>query len=174
MKHIKSGAGFIQTPERERVPTTPPLSVSRLVSGFTMIEIVMVVAIVAFLAGLGLWVGMDVYRSYSYRSERSTFVSALQKARLESMVNINEVKHGVHIEPNEYVIFQGSAYVSADPFNQVIIPSGAVTLAGNPALPRDVVFDQLSGVTASVGTLTISDGVRSTVISINNEGQISW
>lgn len=144
-------------------------------TGFTVIEVIIAVTLMTFLAGIGLWVGMDVYRSYSYRSERNIFISALQKARLEAMVNLNEAKHGLYIETNRYTIFQStSTYVNRNAsFDQIITPAGVITLTGNPVLPRDVVFDQLSGITAS-GTLTITDGVRSTVISINNEGQISW
>ncbi|MEK7195319.1 MAG: hypothetical protein AAB655_01345, partial [Patescibacteria group bacterium] len=77
-----------------------------------MIEILVVMAIVTVLAGLGLWIGMDSFRGYSYRSERNRFISSLQKARLESMTNINESKHGVRVESDKYVIFEGDSYDS--------------------------------------------------------------
>lgn len=143
-------------------------------SGFTLIEILLAIAIVTILAGMGLWISMDVYRNYSYRSEKETFISAIQKARLESMVNLNEAAHGIHVESDKYIIFQGSSYSATSSLSRTIAPSGPVTITGNPSLPQDIVFNQLSGTTFSSGTLTIGDGVRATVISINNEGQISW
>lgn len=139
--------------------------------GFTIIEVIIAIAIITILGSIGLWVSMDAYRGYSYRSERNNFISALEKARIASMVNINEAKHGVHVDTiaKTYTIFQGNIYNAADPLNQVITASGPVIFSGT----TDVVFDQLSGMTTA-GTITISDGIRSTVISLNNEGQISW
>lgn len=142
-----------------------------------MIEIILVIAIVGVLATIGLWTSMDSYRGYSYRSERDNLVSALQKARMDSMTNINAAQHGVHLTASNYTVFQGTDYASRNPsFDRVITPSGAITLSGSPALPRDVVFDQLSGSVAAAmaGTITITDGARSTAITINNEGHISW
>jgi prepilin-type N-terminal cleavage/methylation domain-containing protein len=140
--------------------------------GFTLIEIILVIAIITILGSFGLVVGMDAYRGYSYRSERNVFVSALQKARIAAMTNINEAKHGVHVDAaaKTYTIFQGNDYgTRTQALDQVITASGAVTFSG----VTDVVFDQLSGMTTA-GTVTIADGVRTTVISLNNEGQISW
>lgn len=154
----------------------PSTSIPRAVSreGFTLIEILIAIAIITILAGMGLWISMDVYRNYSYRSEKETFISAIQKARLESMVNLNESAHGIRVESDKYIIFRGSSYSASSSFNRTIVPSGPVTITGNPSLPQDIVFDQLSGTTSSSGTLTVSDSVRTAVISINNEGQISW
>ncbi|MBU6501034.1 MAG: prepilin-type N-terminal cleavage/methylation domain-containing protein [Patescibacteria group bacterium] len=143
-------------------------------SGFTLIEIIIVIALIGILASMGLWVSMDFYRSYSFRSEKNIFISALQKARMESMLNINEDVHGVHVESGRYVIFQGTPYVEGGSLNQAITPSGGVKITGNPVLPQDVVFNQLSASTSYLGTFTIGDGVRSSTISINNNGQISW
>lgn len=147
---------------------------ARLRRGFTLVEIVVVVTLIVLLAGLGLWVGMDVYRGYGFRSEARAFVSTLQRARLEAMVNMNEVPHGVHLEDSSYTVFQGAAY-GADPvFNRRNSFLYRVTLVGNPALPRDVIFEQLSGRVSVPGTVTLTDGARSSTITIDHEGRISW
>lgn len=140
-------------------------------AGFTLIEIIVVITIVAALASFGLWIGMDSYRGYSYRSQRDAFISALQKARLESMVNMNEVQHGVHIFSDRYTIFQ----VGNSAFDREIIPGGNIVIASTDfTIPGDIIFEQLSGEPSVVGKLTFGDGVKTTEISINNEGQISW
>lgn len=139
-----------------------------------MIEVIVVIAIVAILASFGLWVGLDAYRGYSYYSQRDSFISALQKARLESMVNLNEAKHGMYVETDRYTIFQGSSYGSRiSAFDRVMVPGGGITISGNPAIPAEVIFEQLSGA-ATDQTLTFSDGIKTKTISINNGGQISW
>ena len=90
------------------------------------------------------------------------------------MVNLNESPHGIRAEPDKYIIFQGSVYDEDSALNKVIKPPGSVAISGDPDLPRDIVFEQLSGATDDTGTLTISDGARETVITINEEGAISW
>lgn len=136
-----------------------------------MIEIIVVVALFAIVAGFGLFVSMDSYRSYNFRSERNLVISLLQKARTESMANINQTPHGVHVDANQYVLFQGSPYSSSNPSNQVFPASSIVSHSGM----TEVTFDQLSG-NASVtgGNLTIQQAINNSIISINNEGQINW
>lgn len=136
---------------------------------FTLVEMLIALGMIAFIAAMGLWASMDVYRGYSYRSEVKTLVSTLQKARLASMINVNGAPHGVHIASNQYTIFQGVDYASRDTtFDTVITPSPSVTITS-----ADVVFEQLSG-DASNQTITISNGARSNDIVINDEGQINY
>jgi len=138
--------------------------------GFTLIEILVVLGILSIIATFGYLVTMDFYKSYAFNAERDTIVAILQKARSQSLANINESAHGVHFDSEQYVIFQGSAYNSNDNFNQIIPSAFGITHSGI----TDVVFFQLSGDVGSSGSLILSDGKRSAVISINSEGQINW
>jgi prepilin-type N-terminal cleavage/methylation domain-containing protein len=142
----------------------------KLPMGFTLIEILVVLGILSVIAMFGYLVTMDFYKSYAFNAERDTIVAILQKARSQSLANINESVHGVHFDPAQYVVFQGSVYNSGDAFNQVIPSSFSVTHNG----VADVVFAQLSGDAGPSGSLILSDGKRSTIISINGEGQINW
>ena len=148
---------------------SPKKSILKNQAAFTLIEILIVIGLFGLLAGLGLFLSFDFYKSYAFRSERNTLVSVLEKARNQSLSNINQSPHGVHYMPNNYIIFQGSAYVAADPNNQAV-PGNPVTVTW----PGDFVFSQLAGESSASGTITIIDGVRSTSISINNEGRIDW
>lgn len=132
------------------------------------------VTIIVFLAGLGLWMGVDVYRGYAFRSEERLFVSALQRARLAAMVNVNASEHGVHIEPDAYTEFQGASYGAEPAWDRAAHMSYRVSFSGNPVLPQDIVFSQLSGAVAGPNTVTLSDGIRNATITIDHEGRISW
>ncbi len=146
-----------------------------------MIEILVVIALFAIILGLGLFVGFDFYKNYSFRSEESIIVSVLQKARNQSLNNINQARHGVHFKLGKYIIFQCPALTpqctsyTAGPEDNPINSSYGVTF--NP-LPPDIVFDQLNGdcvgCQSSDIVITASDGVKSYNISINSEGGISW
>ena len=150
-------------------------------TGFTLIEILVVTAMFVLIAGFGLFVSMDFLRTYTVRSEKSILVSVFQKARNQAMVNVDQAKHGVRIDSAGYTIFattstfaaRGAAFSALD---EVINKQASITVTSTAPLPLDIIFDQLS-VTSSVATtvgITVTDGVRLGVISINNEGQIDW
>ena len=158
------------------------LKFSRNAAGFSLLEILMVIGLLAVVGVLGLFMSMDSFRGYAFRNERDTIISVLQKARSQAVSNVclqgtvpactDGQPHGVHFLAGQYIIFQGNVYVSGNSLNQVIVsnnPNAAV------AGMTDVVFSQLSGEAAPAGNITVSDSFGHTsVISINSAGQITW
>src|SRR3989344_3331593 len=105
--------------------------------GFTLVEILIVVAILVVIFSFGLFISFDFYKSYSFHSEKSTIVSILQKARNQSLNNINESRHGVHFSasPLQYIIFECNPgvlctdYSEADTSKDIIIePSYGISI----------------------------------------------
>ncbi len=156
--------------------------------GFTLIEILIAIAILALIVSVGLFISFDFYKSYAFRSERNIIVSVLQKARNQSLSNINQVRHGVHFQDNPltYVMFecpsanpQCTSYI-ANPVTDIVVQSSYGVSINAPALPFDVIFNQLDASCASANcitnplAITVSDSVKSYDIKINNEGQINW
>ena len=158
-----------------KLPSTFGRRTKRSALGFTVIEVMIVMVALAMLGGFGLLVGMDFYRSYSFRSERNILVSVLRRARALSLVNMNQSPHGVRIESAGYTIFEGTSFAGSAPaLNETISAPPNIVLSSNPALPRDVVFGQLDGSVATPVSIIITDGVRSSTVSVNNEGRINW
>ena len=141
--------------------------------GFTIVEVLVVIGIASLLLGLGLFISMDAYRSYSFRSERNNFVSVLEKARMLSLVNVGQAAHGVHVTTSTYTIFEGAAYSPTSSLNEVITIGRTVTITENPT-GTDIVFGQLAANVTTSAQFVISDGTRFGGISINHEGQIDW
>ena len=166
------------------LPNTLPQSKSPA-AGFTLIEILISIGILGIIATLGLFISLDFYKSYAFSSEESVIVSILQKARSQSVNNINEKRHGVHFQasPLKYVIFECSSSCTSYPGSASsdlpIDPSYNASVT-SPALPFDVVFDQLNGncISSNCATapllMTISAGPKSYTIKVNSEGQIDW
>src|SRR5580692_427190 len=101
--------------------------------GFTLIEIIVVMAIFLITAGFALVVSMDSYRTYNFREQQNLVVGLLEKARSESMENINQQPHGIYINQNpaEYVLFQGLNYAARDTTQDIIFPgNGSYSLGG--------------------------------------------
>jgi prepilin-type N-terminal cleavage/methylation domain-containing protein len=139
--------------------------------GFTIYEVLIALAILTGLASLGLFVSFDFYKSYAFYSERNIVIGIIQKARSQSLANINESKHGLYLENDRYTIFQGENYASRNPVYDEIIQANPLVV--NSGL-REVVFDQLSGNPSAAGTIVLNDGIRSLTISVENEGRINW
>ena len=151
-------------------------------TGFTLLEVLVVMGIMTMLGGFALIVSMDVYRSFSFRTERDMLISVLQKARSQSMSNMclgpgctDGRPHGVHVSTGQYVVFQGATYATRDVSVDEVIAAenGAARIA--PSSLTDVVFTQLSGAAAPVGTIgLLDDAGHISTTTINSEGQITW
>lgn len=140
-------------------------------NGFTMIEIVVVIGIFAILGTFGLFATLDSYRSSSLSGERASLVSILSRARANSLSNIDGLPHGVHITPTNYTIFEGSSYdTRAVNLDQTISASNSIT---HGTSTEDIIFSQLSGTTTQT-IITLSNGVRFEIITVNSEGMINW
>lgn len=141
--------------------------------GFTLIEIAIVIGIFVILASFGLFLSFDSYRSQNFRSEQNILLSLLQKARSQSMNNINQIPHSLHIStsPRQYTVYEGTSWTTRNPaldlnfqMNSNITPGGL----------SDITFNQLTGAPNVIGDITLDGGAgHQAVISINGEGQIN-
>ena len=145
--------------------------------GFTFIELLTVLGIVAITCGFALFVSIDTFHGTNFRSDRSVLAAILQRARAQAMNNIcvgictDGKPHGVHIDSRHYVLFQGDTYDYNDPQNAVFEASPGTSHAGM----SDIVFSQLSATTSTVGNITLTDQEgHSSTITIGSEGQIAW
>lgn len=157
-----------------------------LKKGFTLLEILITIGLLAIVASLGLFVSMESYHNSSFHNERDLFISALQHARAQAVNNVciglsctEGQPHGVHIVTTagtvtHYIVFQGTTYNSVDPLNTVIDVGKNISQNLQVTGMTDVYFDQLSASTTPT-TITLQNNLgESSVITIGNEGQISW
>ena len=141
-------------------------------TGFTLVEILVAVAIFGVIISLGLLMSMETLRGTTFRSERDTMVAVLQKARSRAMANINQSPWGVHYQMSDhtYTIFRGSAFAAGAPTNEVV--QGNKDASTTPSL-YNVVFTQLSGTTNPLSVI-VEENSRNTTLSVNYEGTIIW
>lgn len=139
--------------------------------GFTIIEIIIVMALFTGLFAMGAVTGTDSYQRYIFRSELEKTGALLQKARSSAMANVGESSHGVYFgDSANTILFRGASYTASSPYNLKIERSKAVSISG----PLEIVFTPLSGATVTTGIITLTDGVRNATITVNNEGLINW
>ncbi len=153
-------------------------------SGFSLIEILVVISFFAIIGGLSLLYGIDSYRKVVFHSDRNLLVAALQRARAQSMGNIclgagcvDGKPHGVHVTDDaagmvvSYTVFQGASYGLEPAYNDVISANRGTKHTG----VSDVVFAQLSGRANPSGDITLVDSLgNQSVVTVGSEGEIRW
>jgi prepilin-type N-terminal cleavage/methylation domain-containing protein len=162
--------------------------------GLTLIEVLVVIGILTLILGMSMVVNVDLLRGDTFRSEGSTIISLLEKARSQALAGVctgvgctSGKKHGVCYDDTAHIykLFQGDTYATRDSFisfnanqNIAISATPAVFLCSSGS---GVVFDRLTGnlfpqlspVSNEIDINITYDG-KVTDIKINNEGTINW
>lgn len=149
------------------------------IGGFSLAEILVVLALVFVVGRFAIMISFDTYKGASYHVDRAYLIAALQHARAEAINDLcegnactNGTSHGVSIQTDRYVIFQGTSYVTRD-------PSYDESIEANPSILRsglsEIVFAPESGDAMPTGDIVFTDQTgRSSKITIGSYGQIFW
>lgn len=146
-------------------------------SGFTLIEILIAVAIMVLLSALTIAAFSTLNKQVSLDTTSQNILSVLRRARSQTLASENESTYGVHFETSKYVLFKGTSYTNGAAYNKEFNLSEteiyAVTLAGGVS---DVVFDRIRGTTSQSGTVSTRlslDTSKTNTVSIDPSGQVS-
>lgn len=148
-------------------------------AGFTLVEMLIVLALVALLASFGLVVGIDSYQRSTFRGEGDVLAAMLQKARSRALANIGQCNHGVRFTEDSYTLFAEDDGVcdTQSAAGETTNLEGAVIISG----PDAVVFVRLSGNARTGGgdaVIILTDpnapanaAVR---VTVGENGRIAW
>src|SRR3989338_10732200 len=126
-------------------------------SGFTLLEVMIVVAILAIIMGATMSSGFGFYTNQSLIGERDGLTSLLRHARGRAMNNTNQSSHGVYISTstNQYILFQGASYASRSQDYDLPFPKSP---GATFTVPSEILFTAVTGVSSASGTITLSVG----------------
>ena len=143
-------------------------------TGFTLIEILISVAIVGVIAAVAVSASRSFLEGKTAESAVYETLSALSRARSLTLASKGASQYGVHFETDSVSVFKGTSFASGNPENDVIfLYKGAkidnISLSGGG---QNVIFERLSGKSAQTGTVTVSGlgGENPRVISIYETG----
>jgi len=131
--------------------------------GFTLIEALIALSIIGMIAGLGLFAGMDAYRTSLIGSEADVIATALIRARSNAMAD--GTVHRLCLDPatDSYVL-----YTSGVRFPH----AGSVSVAGMPSCEEGgIAFAGYSGASAGA-RISVSQGGIERMITVNGAGFI--
>lgn len=127
-------------------------------SGFTYIELIVVLAILALLIGIFMSTFITFRKNQALIMDTDTVVGLLRQARNQTLTSKNSASYGVHFTAPKVTIFTGPTYSAGATDNQDFALSSTdtiltISLAGGGS---DVVFNRLTGETSQNGTVVIS------------------
>ena len=126
--------------------------------GFTLIEIILVIAIASVIASITVSAFSRFNRAIAIRKDAEKIVSILNKARSNTIAARSGSQYGVHFESGRVVMFVGNIYSALAPTNEPLkfqspVSASTISLAGGGS---DVVFERLTGITSNFGFVILS------------------
>ncbi len=146
--------------------------------GLGAIELLIVFAVLALIVAIVIPQLVSMRQNQTLKSAVEDVLSTVEKARAKSIASYNSSSYGVHFQSDKVIIFKGTSYVSNDANNESIdILSPAtisnVTLGGVSGVSGDVYFQRIYGVPSKSGTVTVTNGSSSKIITISTTGNTS-
>ncbi len=139
-------------------------------NGFTLIEILIALTIVALTVGVGLPVSLSSYRISIFREDLRLVTRLLGEARTQAMQYQEATSHGVKIEPSQVISFTGPHYTARLISNRLF----PIDLKLEDKDDAEIVFQPLTGSLSQSLSLTFTNGTTSKTININAEGVIDY
>lgn len=155
---------------KHALPSTP--------SGFTLIEMVLVIALVAIMLVLMIPVSRQFQVSALLTSETAALVADLRRSQAAAVAGANDSAHGVHFDPtptDRWVLFRGNTYVQGAPENEVhalpsVLDITTVTLTGGG---QDILFTERRGMTGNSGLISLrAPNGETRTVSVNGRGVV--
>lgn len=140
-------------------------------NGFTLIEIIFVMALWSSLLGLGLVISFDGYRGHLFSNQTQLVLNYLHYARALSMANVNGSGYGVQLTSFKIILFAGNQYNQNQ--SSAIVMEDLVTI-GSTGEPQVVAFLPLTGQSVSPVIFNLSLGQRQKEVRVNSQGGILW
>ncbi|MFM2381984.1 MAG: hypothetical protein RLZZ76_751 [Candidatus Parcubacteria bacterium] len=139
-------------------------------NGFSLIEVILVIAIVAFIASMGvLFSTAAITRSYTI-AERDLLVALLTQTRAKALANVHESAHSLHVATSTYILYEGVAFSESNPTNKHVPKVSEATITGLST----VTFLPLTADVAGGGVISIIGSTQVYDVVVNSVGRINW
>lgn len=139
---------------------------------FTLIEILLVVIILAVLAGSAIPVSINFYKTQQLDTNVKGVVQTLRRAQLKAMSIESDSIFGVYLTDDNYVLFKGNSFVARDiSYDEVFDLPQIITVSGI----QEIAFSKFEGVPTGglTGDVILNSDGDSRTININEIGRIN-
>lgn len=136
---------------------------------FSYLEIVIVIAILAIFGGMTLLYGQTSQVRADVNAESGNLASYLRLAQSQAMSGEGNSDHGVHLEADKYILFEGSSYTPGNPANyEIRLPNTLeITNLNLNGGGNDVIFTIPKGETTKFGSFDLSSAQINKTVTFN-------
>lgn len=146
------------------------LFIQPFLTGFTILEILIVLGIVSILISLSASPGLDFYRSQQIESKSREIVQNLRRSQMKAMSSESDSSFGIYFTTNSYTLFKGDNYaLRQSGFDEVFEIPSIITLSGL----SEIVFSKLEGEPNVTGDIILTSNSQTRTININELGRIN-
>lgn len=140
-------------------------------SGFTLLELLLSVAIISLLAGISLPVYRTLIKKNDLDVATNTIVSSLRRAQTLSRAVDGDISWGLNAQNGSITLFKGTTYAARDAnFDEIFEVPSTISISGQ----AETVFTKFYGLPQTTGTINLSTEGDSKSISINAKGAITY
>jgi prepilin-type N-terminal cleavage/methylation domain-containing protein len=126
---------------------------SRRPQGFTLVEIMLVIAMIAVVVGISVPVYSRVLQQSDLTLAKQAIIDAGRQAATYAQVGHEGRDWGIRVRTGEVILFAGTSYGARDPrFDDTFSLSPTIVLSREV----DIIFSQVTGFSGESGELTIT------------------
>lgn len=141
--------------------------------GFTLIETLVVVGIIAFISSISLISISSLSRREALSANSAALATRLRDARARTLASVGGMQYGVAVATTSITFFRGSTYDPASTTNDVFDLS--VYVHASTTLGT-VVFERITGNASASGTIEmflVGDPTQKKMITVQTSGLIN-
>ena len=148
------------------------LSFKQYNAGFTLIEMILSIAIIAIIAGISA----PVYQSFQVRNDLDiaavSVAHSLRRASALSQSVDGDISWGVALQSGSITLFKGASYALRDAaYDEIFEVPASITPSGL----SEVIFTKFTGLPTSTGTITLTSNANETrTITINAKAMVNY
>jgi prepilin-type N-terminal cleavage/methylation domain-containing protein len=139
--------------------------------GFTLFEVLISIAIGLIIVSLSVFATASFIKNRELEAVSDTLVTYLRSAEARAIQSEGNTSHGVSTAGGKITLFRGASYASRQTVYDMTLPYDSYFQFSGIS---EVVFAKQTGAPSATGTITVSNGTKTTIITIYSTGAISW
>lgn len=143
----------------------------KLNKGFTLLELLLSIALISVLAGFSLPVYRTLIKKNDLDIAANSIVASLRRAQILSQAVDGDITWGVKVQSGSIVVFKGASYATRDTaYDEIFDVPTSIGIGGT----GEYVFAKMTGLPQSTGTTTLTSESDTRTVNINAKGMVGY